>query len=226
MSSLPVSTRTSKNHGAYLSHQFSVSIETELSDSGDIQGEASRIYDLLQDAVDREIQQTGFIPGETYGLAEQSSVSQNGDGSTIRTRNANSNGNGKVRWSCSDKQKVFFGKIIVENDLDPKIVEEIAFHRFGVGSRKLNKLPASGLFSEFLIFAENSKDSRNQASASFERHFDANRGNGSFSSKGTPYPRPHAGDPDPGTSITEREEAACRGTRPLRSPAPHSAGPG
>ncbi len=47
----------------YSSHQFSVSIETELIDSRDIQGEATRIYHLLQDAVDREIQTTGFVPG-------------------------------------------------------------------------------------------------------------------------------------------------------------------
>lgn len=52
----------------YSSHQFSVSVETELSDSGDIQGEAARIYALLQDAVDREIQETGFVPGDEYGL--------------------------------------------------------------------------------------------------------------------------------------------------------------
>ena len=134
----------------YSSHQFSVSVETELSDSGDIQGEASRIYDLLQNAVDREIQQTGFVPGETYGLSENGSSSQNGRHSPDTPRSSNSNGNGQVRWSCSDKQKEFIGKLIAENDLDPESVEEIAFERFGVGMRQLNKLQASGLIDELL----------------------------------------------------------------------------
>ena len=39
----------------YSSHQFSVSVEIELSDAGNLQGEAARLYGLLQDAVDREI---------------------------------------------------------------------------------------------------------------------------------------------------------------------------
>jgi len=36
----------------YSSHQFTVSVETELVDMGDVQGEAARLYNLLQDAVD------------------------------------------------------------------------------------------------------------------------------------------------------------------------------
>lgn len=134
----------------YSSHQFSVSVETELTDSGDIQGEASRIYDLLQNAVDRQIQQTGFIPGESYGLSENRSVTPNGNGSANWAANTNSNGNGKVRWSCSDKQKELISKLMAENDLELDTVEDIAQDRFGVGLRQLNKLQASGLIGELL----------------------------------------------------------------------------
>ena len=137
----------------FSSHQFSVSVETELSETGDIQGEASRIYDLLQNAVDREIQQTGFVPGEAYGLAENGTIRQNdrnGHVSAKRSGNANSNGNGKIRWSCSDRQKELIGQLIAENELDPGSVQEIALNRFGVGYRQLNKLQASGLISELL----------------------------------------------------------------------------
>jgi hypothetical protein len=138
----------------FSSHQYSISVETELSDSGDIQREASRIYDLLQDAVDREIQQTGFVPGESYGLTENGSTNRNGNGSHESSRNTNSNGNGKVRWSCSEKQKEFIGNIVAENDLDPASVESIAFDRFGVGVRQLNKTQASGLIDELLALCE------------------------------------------------------------------------
>ena len=59
----------------YSSHQFSVSVETELTDSADIQSEATRIYHLLQDAVDREIQTVGFVPSDEYGLHNNGSPS-------------------------------------------------------------------------------------------------------------------------------------------------------
>tara|TARA_R110002096_G_scaffold427123_1_gene637593 strand:- start:59 stop:571 length:513 start_codon:yes stop_codon:yes gene_type:complete len=124
----------------YSSHQFSVSVETELTDSGDIQGEASRIYGLLQDAVDREIQLVGFVPGDEYGLT-------NGSGPSSPA----SNGNG--HWSCSDKQKEFILKLVDEHDLDREVVEELALDRFSVGVKQLNKLQASGLIGELIELA-------------------------------------------------------------------------
>lgn len=148
----------------YSSHQFSVSVETELTDAGDIQGEAARIYHLLQDAVDREIQETGFVPGDEYGLNNGNDRSHsNGNGTS--NGNGNHNGNGRTqyrihdtngsnghadRWSCSDKQRSFIEKLIDENKIDPAAVEQISHDRFGIGMRQLNKLQASGLISELL----------------------------------------------------------------------------
>ena len=42
----------------YSSHSFQVSLESEITDLGEIQGEVTRLYGLLQDAVDREMHQT------------------------------------------------------------------------------------------------------------------------------------------------------------------------
>jgi len=152
----------------YSSHQFSVSVETELSDSGDIQGEAARIYQLLQDAVDREIQTVGFVPGDEYGIRngnDRSHPTGNGKGNGTSNGNGSHNGNGRTqyriddsngsnghsdRWSCSDKQKTFIEKLIDENKIDPATVEQISQDRFGFGMRQLNKLQASGLISELL----------------------------------------------------------------------------
>ena len=118
------------------------------------------MYGLLQSAVDREIQQTGFVPGERYGLTENGSTSQNGNGSHESPGNTNSNGNGKTRWSCSEKQKEFIGKLVAENDLDPGFVEDIALQRFKVGVRQLNKLQASGLISELLDLCGNQQGTK------------------------------------------------------------------
>jgi len=140
----------------YSSHQFSVSVETELTDSGDIQGEAARIYALLQDAVDREIQETGFVPDGEYGLNNGSNHShpdgtQNGNGKTQYRIDRDNGSNGHSdRWSCSDKQKELILKLVKENELDQESVEQIARDRFGLWLWQLNKLQASGLISELL----------------------------------------------------------------------------
>ncbi len=156
----------------YSSHQFSVSVETELTDSGDIQGEATRIYHLLQDAVDREIQETGFVPGDEYGLSDKgpSRIAMNGsngnDNGQHRLNGGNGhNGNGSNghsdRWSCSDKQKEFILKLVDENELDRDMVEQTALDRFGVGVKMLNKLQASGLINELLESCSKNGKSRN-----------------------------------------------------------------
>jgi len=145
----------------YSSHQFSVSVETELTDPGDIQGEATRIYAQLQEVVDREIQHTGFVPGDEYGLRDNGSSGHTANGNhngQHRLNGANGanghNGNGSNgysdRWSCSDKQKELILKLVTENELDRDSVEEIALDRFGVGVKQLNKLQASGLIAELL----------------------------------------------------------------------------
>ena len=56
----------------YSSHQFSVSVETELVTTDDVAGESQRLYELLQTSVDEQIQSTGFVPGATYGMAGDS----------------------------------------------------------------------------------------------------------------------------------------------------------
>ena len=141
----------------YSSHQFSVSVETELTDLSQVEGEVARTYRLLQDAVDREIQETGFVPDEEYGLRNNPHLpaingKANGNGHPrLNGGNGNGNSNGHpVRWSCSDKQKELILKLVTENELDRDTVEEISLDRFGVGVKQLNKLQASGLINELL----------------------------------------------------------------------------
>jgi len=128
----------------YSSHQFSVSIETELTDLGQVQGEATRVYNLLQDAVDREIQHVGFVPDEVYGMEENngSKPARNGNRPTSTRKD--------TPWKCSDKQKDLILKLVNEHDLDRQVIEELAIERFGHGVKALNKLEASGLIDELL----------------------------------------------------------------------------
>ncbi len=52
----------------FSSHQFSVSLETELVSLADVPAESARLYELLQTDVDARIQQTGFVPPLDYGM--------------------------------------------------------------------------------------------------------------------------------------------------------------
>jgi hypothetical protein len=130
----------------FSSHQFSISTETELTDLGQVQGEATRLYSLLQDAVDREIQHVGFVPGDTYGM-ENGNVSPNGDTND--------------EWACSEAQRNLLLKLTAEHSLEKEAIEQTAQDRFGSGVKLLNKLQMSGLISEVLEICGNGKSNTN-----------------------------------------------------------------
>ena len=158
----------------FSSHQFSVSLETELVTTDDVAREAARLYQLLQSSVDGQILTTGFVPPYDYGMepAETNgspapNASANGPSSAstlaaviaaaIASANgsASNTGNGTnwqrgQEWKCSDKQRDLILKLVDEHQLDKHTVEALAVERFGKGVRMLNKIEASGLIDELL----------------------------------------------------------------------------
>ena len=62
----------------------------------------------------------------------------------------NGNGHSSEEWLCSAKQKELILKIIGDNQLDKKEIEQLAIERFGKSVKVLNKLEASGLIEELL----------------------------------------------------------------------------
>ncbi|BCU76855.1 hypothetical protein [Luteolibacter sp. LG18] len=131
----------------FSSHQFSVSVETELVTTDDLEGESQRLYQRLQAAVDEQIQTTGFVPPPDYGMADAPAASSSDRRSPPR--------NGSPRraspaWRCSDKQRELITSFVDEHQLDRNEVERLATERFGKGVRQLTKLEASGLIDELL----------------------------------------------------------------------------
>jgi hypothetical protein len=118
----------------YSSHQYSVTVRTELADISHVQNESTRLYTLLQSSVDREIQKSGFLPmnGKVNGSAQ-----------------ATTNGHGEA-WNCSPKQKELIQRILNENKIDKNRVEQLARDRFGKAVQSLDKLEASWLIDELL----------------------------------------------------------------------------
>ena len=125
----------------YSSHQYSVSIRAELTDLTQVESESDRLYRLLQDAVDREIQEVGFMPQTAAG-------GKNGRSTTSRPRLAASqHQNGSAVWKCSDKQKALTQKWSLNSvhQLDKNEVEQVAQSMFGAEVIHLDRLLASGL---------------------------------------------------------------------------------
>ena len=127
----------------YSSHQFSVSVETELSAASDIAAESTRLYQLLQSNVDEQMLHTGFVPPGTYGMEEPNGSDAPAPGTVTHIHD-----NG--RWKCSDKQRDLILKIVEEHHLDKNEVDHLARQRFGKGVKQLSKLEASGLIDELL----------------------------------------------------------------------------
>ena len=124
----------------YSSHQYSLTLKTELSDIHQAEAESARLHQTLQTSVDRELQKVGFLP-------------TNGNGHQPNPANGNGNGhsNGKSEaWACSDKQRDLIIKFTDEHKLDKVMVDNLAIERFGHGVKQLNKLEASGLIDELL----------------------------------------------------------------------------
>ncbi len=157
----------------YSSHQFSVSVETELVTTDDVAGESERLYHLLQTNVDEQILTTGFVPPYDYGMDPTDKANgANGTNGTNHTPNGSANGSANNRanatnngannggnganwqrgpaWKCSDKQRDFILNLVEEHQLDKGGVESLAIDRFGKGVRLLNKIEASGLIDELL----------------------------------------------------------------------------
>ena len=150
----------------YSSHQYCVTIRTELTDLSQVAEESARLYRLLQDAVDHEIQEVGFMPDASrYGMNNGGNAPANGHGGNGHPGNGNvqhtnSNGNGSYGpgngtrrtpipasdgWNCTEGQKGFILRIINESKLEKPEVEAMAQQLFGIGVKELDKLQASQL---------------------------------------------------------------------------------
>lgn len=132
----------------YSSHSCAVSLSVEIPDVNLAAQESTKLYALLQTAVDGEIQQVGWMPNaESYGMNRSNGGNGNGNGSNRTAASALNNGD---RWNCTDGQKGLILRVINENNLDKNEVEGMAQQLFGIGVKELDKMQASQLIEELL----------------------------------------------------------------------------
>jgi hypothetical protein len=127
------------NHG---SHSYVLSLRTELTDIDQMPDESNRLYRMLQDAVDREIQQAGYVPdtglnGSAVGIADAGF-------SAPSPAPPRPHGGSPM----SDNQLALIHRIIRENNGDKQAIEQLAIERFGAGVNQLNRMQASSLIDE------------------------------------------------------------------------------
>lgn len=144
----------------YSSHQFEVSIETEISNTSELPFETERLYGSLQAAVDAQIQQVGFVPDEHYGThATQKPVpgassSEATSSSSVRQTPPASVPESSVAtvpaWKCSEKQQSLILELAGKVGLDDSALNELATRRFNKSVAMLNRMEASGLIDELM----------------------------------------------------------------------------
>ena len=130
----------------FSSHSYVVSIRTELTDISQVPEESSKLYKMLQDAVDKEIQEVGFMPDAMkYGMNGAANQQTNGNG---REAGANGHRQPAEGTPVTPKQLDLINKIVRENNVDKQEVENLATQMFGAGVTKLNRMQASNLIDE------------------------------------------------------------------------------
>jgi hypothetical protein len=155
----------------YSSHSFVVSLCTELTDLGQVESASARLYSLLQQSVDKQVQEVGFLPdATTYGMVEGNqagAATKNGNGHAPQdggkadrpaARSAAQVGPRKNRrkpadnevWNCSDRQRDLILKLTAQAKLNWNEVEQIAQSRCGQSARSLDRKQASDLIGTLL----------------------------------------------------------------------------
>jgi hypothetical protein len=130
----------------YSSHQYSITVRTEVSSLSKIDAASEHLYQQIQEAVDREIQNPGFLPGDGGQQPRQVVPFDRGAvGATPAPRN---HASPSAEWNCSEKQQGLIVKLMGEHKIPFEELDELAHNRFNAGLKQLNKMSASGLIDE------------------------------------------------------------------------------
>ena len=120
----------------YSSQDFGVSMRTEVNNVEEIQEESEKAYRLLQQSVDAQLSNPGFIPSENNKETE--------------SKGTQINGTDPEKWNCTERQRGLILKILSQNDLPESAIEEVAQDLHGRPMSELGKLQVSSVISEVL----------------------------------------------------------------------------
>ena len=127
----------------YGSAGYSLTVQSEVSNLDQVQEESHRLYNLLNESVNAE-------------LNGQNEPEKKAEWPVLQRKPVS------AVWKASDKQRDLILKVITENGADRGDVESLALEMFGTSNLpELNRLQASGLIDELLTRYGNRKGSSN-----------------------------------------------------------------
>lgn len=135
---------------SFSSHQFAVTLRTELTDLSQLEKVIAELYARLQQAVDSQIVNVGYVPGAAENTAPGNSAPTPPPAQPSRNNSPAPGNSADEPWRCSDKQRDLILRLVQEHSLEKSAVDDLARQRFGVGVKQLNKLQASGLIDELI----------------------------------------------------------------------------
>jgi hypothetical protein len=114
------------------SHQYSITLRTELPDVTQAAAETVRLCALLQAGIDRHLQST--LPIDTRSIKNGHRMDPSECGP----------------WNCSLRQKEMIQRLIAEKHIDQKTLDQLTQERFGKPVKFLTKFEASVLGQELM----------------------------------------------------------------------------
>ena len=129
----------------YSSHDFGVSLKTEVTDLDQIRQESERAYQILQKSVDSQIIHRGYVPEQVNnsGVTNQEEKDNTSVG-------IDKNDNNTEKWNCTVRQRDLILNVLERNNLDPQTANELGVELHGKKMDRLTKLQVSGVITELL----------------------------------------------------------------------------
>jgi hypothetical protein len=136
----------------YGSAGYSLTVQSEVTHLDQVQEESHRLYELLNDSVNKELGTEAPSKKEEWPVLQRNI-----------TPTANSNG----AWKCSDKQRNLILKLMEDHNLQKGDLQSLSLEMFGSSEVSgLNKIQASGLIDR-LIELHGGKNRRGTTPARF-----------------------------------------------------------
>ena len=129
----------------YSSHDFGVSLKTEVTDLDQIRQESERAYQILQKSVDSQIIHRGYVPEHANNSGKSNQEEKDNTSVGI-----DKNDNNTEKWNCTVRQKDLILNVLERNNLDPQTANELGVELHGKEMDRLTKLQVSGVITELL----------------------------------------------------------------------------
>lgn len=130
-----------------------ISVRAEVSSLRRLETESARLYRVLQNSVDKEVQQVGFLPDATkYGMLIDAKTGQNG-ASKNGHRSPGTTASGADATQPSDKQRALIEKVAKREKFTADDLNRMAQTLFQRPLDQLDRKQTSAFITELLMLA-------------------------------------------------------------------------